>query len=296
MEDSTFINPKVDLPFKKIFGSENSTDILISILNAIIYDGKSTITDVIILNPYVPGEGIDEKVSIVDIQAVLNNGDLIIVEMQKSDVRAFLERVLYNGSKRLGSQLKPGIYYDQLVPVISIIIVDFEMIEGLDDPVSHFILREEKSGLPFPAYQYLHFFMVELPKSKLTIDDLGENSRLIDKWLVFMNEAERLKEVPPTMAMTPAINHAFEIARRLNIKRDEREILERRERDAMAFEKTIEWREDQALEKGERIGIEKTIKIVRMLEKGEMSYTEIAALVELPVTEIERIDAARQAK
>ncbi len=34
-----FISPKTDFAFKKIFGSEQSKDILISFLNAIIYSG-----------------------------------------------------------------------------------------------------------------------------------------------------------------------------------------------------------------------------------------------------------------
>jgi predicted transposase/invertase (TIGR01784 family) len=33
-----FINPKTDFAFKKIFGSEQSKDILISFLNAIVYN------------------------------------------------------------------------------------------------------------------------------------------------------------------------------------------------------------------------------------------------------------------
>lgn len=38
-----FINPKTDYAFKKIFGSSESKDILISFLNALIYEGNSTI-------------------------------------------------------------------------------------------------------------------------------------------------------------------------------------------------------------------------------------------------------------
>ena len=35
-----FINPKTDYAFKKIFGSSESKDILISFLNALVYEGK----------------------------------------------------------------------------------------------------------------------------------------------------------------------------------------------------------------------------------------------------------------
>ncbi len=38
-----FINPKTDYGFKKIFGSAKSKDILISFLNALLYEGQNTI-------------------------------------------------------------------------------------------------------------------------------------------------------------------------------------------------------------------------------------------------------------
>ena len=40
-----FISPKNDYAFKKIFGSEDSKEILISFLNAIIYQERSLIQD-----------------------------------------------------------------------------------------------------------------------------------------------------------------------------------------------------------------------------------------------------------
>jgi len=46
-----FINPKTDFAFKKIFGSEQSKDILISFLNALLYDAQPIIEDLEILNP-----------------------------------------------------------------------------------------------------------------------------------------------------------------------------------------------------------------------------------------------------
>ena len=51
-----FINPKVDYAFKKIFGSEQSKEILISFLNAIIYDGEKTIKHLTIVNPFNPSQ------------------------------------------------------------------------------------------------------------------------------------------------------------------------------------------------------------------------------------------------
>ena len=51
-----FISPKIDFAFKKIFGDRQSKDILISFLNAIIYQGNATIKDLEIIDPYNAGE------------------------------------------------------------------------------------------------------------------------------------------------------------------------------------------------------------------------------------------------
>ena len=48
-----FINPKIDFAFKKIFGSDQSNDILISFLNAILYEGRFIIESLEILDPYL---------------------------------------------------------------------------------------------------------------------------------------------------------------------------------------------------------------------------------------------------
>lgn len=48
-----FVDPKNDIAFKKIFGDENHTEILISFLNATLdFKGDYKIKSVKILNPY----------------------------------------------------------------------------------------------------------------------------------------------------------------------------------------------------------------------------------------------------
>lgn len=46
-----FINPKTDFALKKIFGDEQNKEIVISFLNAILYQGNSAIESLEILNP-----------------------------------------------------------------------------------------------------------------------------------------------------------------------------------------------------------------------------------------------------
>ena len=62
-----FISPKIDFAFKKIFGSEQSQEILISFLNAIIYNGEKIIESLTIVNPYNPGQIMTLKDTCIDI-------------------------------------------------------------------------------------------------------------------------------------------------------------------------------------------------------------------------------------
>ncbi|MFO0211918.1 MAG: PD-(D/E)XK nuclease family transposase, partial [Pseudanabaena sp.] len=66
-----FINPKIDYAFKKIFGSEQSHDILISFLNALLYDGKDTIIDLEIIDPYLAPRLRGIKNTYVDVKATI---------------------------------------------------------------------------------------------------------------------------------------------------------------------------------------------------------------------------------
>ena len=48
-----FADPKNDMAFKKIFGDENKTEVLISFLNSILnFQGTKLIKSVTIANPY----------------------------------------------------------------------------------------------------------------------------------------------------------------------------------------------------------------------------------------------------
>jgi hypothetical protein len=76
-----FINPKTDFAFKKIFGSNESKSILISFLNAMIYGGNSTITDLENIDPYLPSKVSYLKDSYLDVQAKLLGGQTVIIEM-----------------------------------------------------------------------------------------------------------------------------------------------------------------------------------------------------------------------
>jgi predicted transposase/invertase (TIGR01784 family) len=98
------VNPKIDLVFKKLFGSEENTDILLSLINAILPDNQQ-ITKVIIKNPYNVSDYADGKLSILDIKAEDEYGNLYDIEMQLKGTRFYGKRTLYYWAKMFGSQM-----------------------------------------------------------------------------------------------------------------------------------------------------------------------------------------------
>lgn len=71
----TLLNPKIDFVFKKIFGSSDHPDILISFLNAVL-KLKNPITSVEIKNSDLEKEYIEDKFSRLDVKALTSNKEI----------------------------------------------------------------------------------------------------------------------------------------------------------------------------------------------------------------------------
>jgi len=81
------LDPKIDFIFKNIFGNKTSSNILISLLNAILgykKDAKN-ITEITIDDSFIKKENIDDKFAILDIKATLSDGTRVNIEMQIVD-------------------------------------------------------------------------------------------------------------------------------------------------------------------------------------------------------------------
>ena len=99
-----YLDPKIDVLFKKIFG-ENK-ELLISFLNSLlpIKDDQEIVAIEYLSPEQVPGT-ILGKNSIVDVKCTDNTGRAFIVEMQSEWSNVFRKRLLVNGSKAVVRQL-----------------------------------------------------------------------------------------------------------------------------------------------------------------------------------------------
>ncbi|NER07324.1 MAG: Rpn family recombination-promoting nuclease/putative transposase [Okeania sp. SIO3C4] len=296
-----FINPKVDYAFKKIFGSEQSKEILISFLNAIIYDGEKTIKDLTIVNPFNPGKIISFKETYLDVKAVLIDGSIVIIEMQVARMAAFNKRVAYNLSKAYANQLDKGENYPLLNPAIALTITDFILFKNTDDNlnkddyINKFVFQEETKKYKCLEKE-LRLIFVELPKFNKSLSEL---KNLTDKWIYFLKEAASFDEIPENLGEVAEIEQALNIANFINMSPEELEIVENRgiamqdERGRIAYaEQQGEARgEERGLVKGEAKGrLNQAIALVKLLitqRFGEVSETINSQIEGLPLADVE---------
>lgn len=275
-----FINPKTDFAFKKIFGSKQSKDILISFLNAIVYDEQDEIQDLVILDPYQAPRIKGIKDTYLDVKATLADGTTVIIEMQVLNVLGFEKRVLYNAAKAFSIQLGVGEDYTLLNPVIALTITDFEMFPGNDRIISRYRLKEKHDLSDYSDDIELVF--VELPKFTKELDDLETS---VDKWLYFLKSANELETVPPKMGEVPAINHAFTVAKQSKLSKKELDALEKREMFLHDNRNAILKAKQEGKQEGRQ---EERLEIARLL-LDVLDEQTIAQKTGLTVAEVRRL-------
>lgn len=261
-----FADIKNDIAFRKIFGNENKTEILISFLNAVLkLEGNKKITWVEILNPYQLPIVLGAKSTILDVKAKDKVGNEYIVEMQVTDKIGFAKRVVYYSAKSYSAQLDVGENYYKLKPIIFIGILNFEFLDGKNYLSRHLILDAETKE---HKLKDLDFNFIELPKFNKTEQEL-EN--LVEKWVYFIKNAENLTVIPAGLE-DEGLQSAYTEANRHNWKKEDLEAYEyarMRETDDIAREMLV------------------VEKIVKKLIKTNLTNDEIADITGLGTEQIE---------
>ncbi|MCP4698702.1 MAG: Rpn family recombination-promoting nuclease/putative transposase [Gammaproteobacteria bacterium] len=247
-----FLDVKTDFAFKKVFGSEESKDVLISFLNALLdFPAGQQVIDLNIVDPYQIPLLKGMKDTYVDVKAKLSDGRQVIIEMQVLNVPGFEKRILYNAAKSYSAQLQKGDDYTLLNPVIALTIVDFTLFEDLDPVINCFKLLEKEE---FIAYNDdVELIFVELPKFE---KDEHELESIMDKWIYFVQNAGSLECVPKTLESDAEICKAFDIANTAGMRDDELEAQRKRQDLLLAQRTAATYANEKGVEKGRKEGRE----------------------------------------
>ena len=218
INNSDFImKPKNDYVFKRIFGDERNSDILISFLESVL---KIHILKVNILNSELPKINVSDKKSILDVRATINDNTQIDIEIQLSRTMYMPERSLYYWSKMYCEQLNISEKYSKLQKTICINIVDFEATEK-EGYHSIYKIKEIEENYLLTDLLEIHF--LELTKlDKYTKDEALYN------WLKFISGDSR-EEMVEVAKTNDNIDKAFEILENISLSKEERALYLSRE-------------------------------------------------------------------
>ena len=271
-----FLDPKNDVAFKKIFGSEKNKDILIHFLNDMLeFKAGKPITNVIFLKTVQEPEIAAKKTSIVDIMCNDEIGNSYIVEMQVAKEKGFIKRAQYYAAKAYSSQLNIKGKYGTLKEIIFLAIADFIMFpEKAKYKSDHVILDRDsfEHDLKDFSFTFLELEKFKKPKEKL--------SSMIEKWCYFFKHAEKTneKELSKIIGDDLIIKKAYEELNRFNWKEEELNSYNAVIKKEMDYNDAMEQKYDEG----------KKEIITAMLKEG-LDINLIAKLAGLTISELENL-------
>ena len=178
-----------DYFMRYLLAKEDSQNILKDLINSVRIDaGQEGFEEVTILNTFNLKESINGKETIVDVRAKTKSGETVVIEIQRAGNRTFIYRGLYYWAKSYAANLKAKRKYEDLNPVISINILDFNLTENKDKPHSCYFIKEFDTNEILTNHFEMHF--LELKK-------FNENTKLYEPladWFKFLSIKEDLED------------------------------------------------------------------------------------------------------
>lgn len=192
-----YIDPYTDFGFKKLFGTEQNKDLLISFLNALFNDSTMQIKDVQYLNSEHLGDGYGDRRSVFDVYCMTEDGGRFIVEMQKAEQVYFKDRSIYYATYPIREQAPKGTWDYRLENVYTVGLLNFTFPED-EYPADSFVhevkLKDVEDNHIF--YDKLTFFYLEMPKFNKREDELVT---MFDKWMFALRNLSWLMDRPQAL-------------------------------------------------------------------------------------------------
>ncbi len=276
------INPKVDFAFKKLFGSEENKDLLMSLLNAIIAS-EDPIVALELKNPYNLADYQAGKMSILDIKASDETGLWFNIEMQIGEDLNFDKRSIYYWAKLVTEQLSEGMMFKELKKTFCINILDFNFIADVTAFHNCYKIINIGTGKDDKLHDIFELHYLELRKFNKPYYEIAT---ALDRWITFLSRAHELDKshLPSELAHDPAILKAIEAVDRM-FNEEERHIYEIRMQALLDIESKIISAWDKGIEEGmkrEQLKIAQSLLDILDLEtialKTGLSVEEIAQL------------------
>lgn len=185
-----YINPHTDFGFKRLFGSECNTELLISFLNT-IFHGKQNIQKVTYINS-------ESRPGFFVVRCENDKGEKFIVEMQNVYQEFFKDRTIYYSTFPIREQAQRGGDWDfHLNPVYTIGLLNFNFADGLENAKRwHHEVKLMEVDTHEVFYDKLTYIYVEIPKFDKKESELES---MYDKWMYVLKNLSNLMQRPAAL-------------------------------------------------------------------------------------------------
>ena len=276
-----------DYVFKRIFGKGGNEKILESLLEAIL---KINIQKIEVKNPEIPKEAIDEKLSILDIKAEINENTIIDVELQVGNTTALERRLVVYNAKLIAGEIKVSEKYQKAKDTIVICIINDNVVKR-NAYLSLAMLKYEKTEeIRYVNMGYgkeeeyltdmVKYYIIELPKFKKKKPKVAD---LLEKWLYVIGGDRKMME--ECKKENEEIKEAVEQLTQMSADEYERELYEIRERSRLTYNTEMYEARRKGIEEGKKQDRKEIAK--KMKEKG----TDITYIIEITGLTEEEIEA-----
>lgn len=180
---SNKLNLKNDILFKAFFAKKGNEGYLKEFLESLLKIHIEEIeirSEVSLLKLYK-----EEKGGRLDIEAKLNNGIIVNIEMQVNNLKNIEKRTAYYASKVMAREVEIKEKYENIKPVIMVNILDYELF-GFKEYVSQteIVLKEHKD---YEVIKDLQWYFIELPKFRMSNPDMEDK---LNQWLALIDNED----------------------------------------------------------------------------------------------------------
>ncbi|APR97839.1 Rpn family recombination-promoting nuclease/putative transposase [Wolbachia endosymbiont of Folsomia candida] len=297
MAISKFLDPKCDLTFKRIFGTEKNQNILIHFLNDILGFGEeNAIQEVEFLSTIMNPEIASDKQSIVDILCKDSSGARYVVEMQVARDKGFEKRAQLYAAQAYSRQLDKSGNYIDLKIVYFIAVSNCNLFPEEIDYLSTHNIRDIKTNGHY--LKDLQFIFIELPKFPKSEVEQLEN--IVERWCYFFKYAEDTtdEDLKKIAEQAPIIKLAYDELDRFSWDKKDLAAYEERilsvQKEAAIWEQRLDDAKDEGKKEGREEGREEgrkaeKIEVAKAMLIDSMDVDTVARLTGLPIDEIKKL-------
>jgi len=300
MSNTKYVDPLLDLSFKRIFSVDQNRDLLIAFLNE-VFKGRKRIVDLTYNKNEHHGNNKEEGSAIFDLLCTGDQGEKILIEVQNGRPVNFKKRAIFYTSRLISEQAPKGEMdkwkYD-ITEVYFLAILDEKLKVG-EEYFQDICLCNRKTREIF--YEGLGYTFIELSKRRSphenknnnkqheyfgkTVDELESD---LDRWLYSLKYLGEMDDMPLQLQNNAVFEKLYNIAEYSNMTPEEQEIYDRElkrkwDNEAVKEQQRLDYEEgmkrsrkegeELGMEIGKELGKELGMEIGKLEEKKEIAQS-----------------------